>query len=71
MDIYIHYSDLPQGKALEDVVGELNEVLDEHGLIQVEQSTDHLRISVQEVSGKVDLEASKLLRHLRRLAEEA
>ena len=47
------------------------EVLDEHGLIQVEQSTDHLRISVQEVSGKVDLEASKLLRHLRRLAEEA
>lgn len=33
MDIYIHYSALPQGKALEDVVGELNEVLDEHGVV--------------------------------------
>ena len=46
------------------------EVLDEHGLIQVEQSTDHLRISVQEVSGKVDLEASEILRRLRETLQE-
>lgn len=33
MDIYIHYSALPQGKNLEDIVGELNEVLDDHGAV--------------------------------------
>jgi len=33
MDIYIHYSTLPQDKTLEDVVGELNEVLDDHGVV--------------------------------------
>lgn len=33
MDIYIHYTTLPEGKALEDVVGELNTVLDEHGVV--------------------------------------
>lgn len=33
MDVYIHYSALPEGKTLEDVVGELNEVLDEHGAV--------------------------------------
>lgn len=33
MDIYIHYTTLPQDKTLEDVVGELNEVLDDHGVV--------------------------------------
>ena len=33
MDLYIHYSALPEGKALPDIVGELNEVLDEHGAV--------------------------------------
>lgn len=33
MEVYIHYSALPQGKTLADVVGELNEVLDEHGVV--------------------------------------
>ena len=28
MDLYIHYTELPQGKELADIVGELNEVLD-------------------------------------------
>lgn len=45
------------------------EVLDEHGLIRVEQSTDHLRIDLCEVEGKVDLESSNLMKRLRRLAE--
>ncbi len=44
------------------------EVLDEHGLIRVEQTTDHLRIDVQTVEGKVDLENSDLMRRLRSLA---
>ena len=29
MEMYIHYKNLPQGKELADVVGELNEVLEE------------------------------------------
>ena len=33
MDLYIHYTELPQGKELADIVGELNEVLDEHGTV--------------------------------------
>ena len=33
MTIYIHYTSLPQGKTLEDVVGELNEVLEDHGVV--------------------------------------
>ena len=33
MDLYIHYTELPQGKELADIVGELNEVLDEHGAV--------------------------------------
>lgn len=31
MDFYIHYTALPQGKSLADVVGELNEVLEDGG----------------------------------------
>lgn len=33
MDLYIHYQDLPQGLTLADFVGELNEVLDDHGSV--------------------------------------
>ena len=33
MDLYIHYTSLPEGKSLDDVVGELNEVLDDHGVV--------------------------------------
>lgn len=33
MDLYIHYTSLPKGKTLADVVGELNEVLDDHGMV--------------------------------------
>ena len=45
------------------------EVLDEHGLIRVERSTDHLRIDLCEVEGKVDLEDSALMKRLRRLSQ--
>ena len=31
MELYIHYQQLPQGKELADVVGELNEVLEDNG----------------------------------------
>ena len=33
MDLYIHYTALPRGKVLEDVVEELNHVLDGHGAV--------------------------------------
>ena len=33
MELYIHYQQLPQGKELADVVGELNEVLEERGRV--------------------------------------
>ena len=33
MDFYIHYTALPQGKSLADVVGELNEVLEDNGSV--------------------------------------
>ena len=33
MDLFIHYSALPQGKELADIVGELNEVLEDHGAV--------------------------------------
>ncbi len=45
------------------------EVMDERGLIQVEQSTDHLRIDLCRVEGKVDLEESSLMKRLRHLAQ--
>lgn len=44
-------------------------VMDEHGLIAVERSTDRLLISLGEVKGKVDLEASDLMRRLRTFAD--
>jgi len=33
MDVFIHYTQLPEGKTLADVVGELNEVLDDTGVV--------------------------------------
>ena len=33
MELYIHYKDLPDGLTLEDFVGELNEVLDDTGVV--------------------------------------
>ena len=33
MEMYIHYSSLPEGKDLGDVVGELNEVLEDTGAV--------------------------------------
>ena len=33
MELYIHYQTLPQGKQLPDVVEELNEVLDDAGVV--------------------------------------
>ena len=33
MEIYIHYHELPQDKELADIVGELNDVLEEGGRV--------------------------------------
>ena len=33
MDIYIHYTTLPEGKTLPDVVGELNDLLEDDGMV--------------------------------------
>lgn len=33
MEMYIHYKALPEGKDLRDVLGELDEVLDDVGLV--------------------------------------
>lgn len=33
MELYIHYKELPAGLTLEDFVGELNEVLDDTGVV--------------------------------------
>ena len=33
MELYIHYTELPQGKTLADVVEELNQVLEEGGSV--------------------------------------
>ena len=43
------------------------EVFDERGLIQLEHTTDHLHIALCQVEGKVDLEASWILRRLREM----
>ena len=48
MELYIHYKSLPQGKVLEDVVGELNEVLEEHGVVCGGEDTPE--------GGRLDLE---------------
>lgn len=33
MDLFIHYTELPEGKTLSDIVGELNEVLEDNGAV--------------------------------------
>ncbi len=33
MEMYIHYQTLPEGKTLQDVVGELNDVLEDLGSV--------------------------------------
>ena len=43
------------------------EVFDERGLISLEQHAGCLRISLQKVEGKVDLEQSAILQRLRQL----
>lgn len=48
MEMFIHYQTLPEGKKLEDVVEELNEVLEDHG--EVVGGVD------KEVGGRIDLE---------------
>ena len=40
------------------------------GLIQMEQTADHLRIRVLETRGKVDLEQAGLMLRLRKMAGE-
>ena len=41
------------------------EVFDERGLIRLNWQTDRLQIQVNPVEGKVDLEASRVMRRLR------
>ncbi|SBW11276.1 Single-stranded-DNA-specific exonuclease RecJ [uncultured Eubacteriales bacterium] len=43
------------------------EVFHERGLVQVERTTDRLRIEMNTVEGKVDLEESYILRNLRKI----
>ncbi len=45
------------------------EVFDERGLIHLRRGTDHLQIDLNTVEGKVDLEASHIMRRLRKLCE--
>lgn len=45
-------------------------VFHDRGLIQVERTSDHLRIQVRDPEERVDLESSVLMRQLRRLAGE-
>jgi single-stranded-DNA-specific exonuclease len=46
------------------------DVMHERGLISLSAETDHLRIRIQPISGKVDLEASYIMQQLHRLAEQ-
>lgn len=48
MDLYIHYTALPEGLALEDVVDQLNVALDDGGVVNGGFS--------KEVGGRIDLE---------------
>ena len=48
MELFIHYQTLPEGKVLEDVVEELNEVLEDHGVVCGGVDKD--------VGGRIDLE---------------
>ncbi len=46
------------------------EVFSERGLVRVEHGADHLRIDLNQVEGKVDLEGSYILQKLRKLMNE-
>ncbi|MGI5963175.1 MAG: hypothetical protein ACOX7N_05575 [Lawsonibacter sp.] len=48
MELYIHYETLPENKTLADVVEELNEVLDDHGVVCGGEDA--------EVGGRLDLD---------------
>ena len=40
MELYIHYKELPNGLTLEDLVGQLNEVLDDTGVVVAVNNDD-------------------------------
>ena len=46
-------------------------VFHDRGLICMERCSDHLRIQIQDTQGKVDLEASELMRRLHRMAQQS
>ena len=48
MELFIHYTTLPEGKKLEDVVEELNQVLEDNGVVCGGMD--------KEVGGRIDLE---------------
>ena len=52
MDFYIHYTALPQGKSLADVVGELNEVLEDGGVCGGRQGRIDLDLEDEKVNPK-------------------
>ena len=45
------------------------EVLEERGLIDLKRRTDRIQITLRHVEQKVDLEASEIIRRLRRILE--
>ena len=47
------------------------EVLEERGLIGLNRRTDRIQITLCQVKNKVDLEASKIIRHLRKILEDS
>ena len=48
MDIYIHYTTLPQDKLLPDVVEELNQVLEDHGAVCGGESGRRLDLDLED-----------------------
>ena len=53
MEIYIHYHELPQDKELADIVGELNDVLEEGGRVcGGEQGRMELELEDEKVNPK-------------------
>ena len=46
------------------------EVLEERGLIRLNRRTDRIQITLCQVEHKVDLEASEIIRRLRKMLEE-
>ena len=52
MELYIHYQQLPQDKELADVVGELNEVLEDGGAVCGRQGRIDLDLEDERVNPK-------------------